>query len=175
MERKLQNRAIQAFFLLMTILVASSLPGCGSGQTGSFYPPDQSWRVTISRGVWGQVWLWKGDFMPGPNAPSGKITPVQRIVEVYPLTNLTDVVVAPQNQGGPFFQSVKTQRIASVQSDEKGFFQVELPPGKYSLLVRENGLLYSVWYDGVGNLCPIEVLEGKVTKAQLDLMYNATF
>ncbi|MDZ7765838.1 MAG: hypothetical protein U5K00_15710 [Melioribacteraceae bacterium] len=32
--------------------------------------------MTISEGVWGNVWFWEGDFMPG--SPDGTITPVIR-------------------------------------------------------------------------------------------------
>ena len=158
-----------ALFPLLCCLSAWGCGGSGGGVRGTVFPPDQSRRVTISQGVWGNVWLWQGDFMPAN--PSGTITPVRRSVYVHELTARSQTVPSP-DKDSRFFEAVQTPLVARVESDSRGFFQVELPPGRYSLFVGENGRLYA---NGSDHIRPVQVSAGTVTKAQIDINYQATY
>jgi hypothetical protein len=132
-------------------------------------PPDTSGQVTISQGVWGNVWFWEGDFMP--LNPAGTITPVQRRVYAYELTNSTQV--EPQDSGG-FYRIIRTHPIDSVRSNSTGFFQMTLAPGRYSFFVREGSDYYSTWTDSARNILPTTVVADSVTKVQIDITYRST-
>jgi hypothetical protein len=145
--------------------------GCDDGIT-KYSPPDNEHKVTISQGVWGNVWFWEGDFMPTPdNSSSGKITAVQREVYVHEATKKD--MVDPQH--GTFFAKVNSKLIAIVTSDHDGFFQITLEPGKYSFFVKEDTSFYANGTDGEGHILPAEVIKNNATKRQIDITYKATY
>lgn len=157
--------------VVLMILASVVMTGCGSGnatQQGLVFPPDQSSRVTISEGLWGQVWFYQGDFAPG--TPSGTITAVKRKVLIYEQTSQSQAVHFGYTA---FFTAISTQKIAEVESDERGFFQITLPPGKYSIFVEENGMLYANGYTDDA-IFPAEVYAGTVTKVQFNITHEAT-
>jgi hypothetical protein len=62
-----------------------------------------------------------------------------------------------------------------VKSDREGYFEAELPPGMYSIFVRENGYYYATRVDGVGYVFPVNVDEGGTVEVQFDITYKATY
>jgi hypothetical protein len=126
-------------------------------------------KVTLANGVWGTASITQGNCMPTVNqSNSCSSCAIQREVRIYEYTKKADAV---QNKaGGPFYDSFKTKQIQSVQTDNKGFYQVTLPDGVYSVVIVENGLLYASLMDGLGGLSPVMVSKGKV-KADLTLNY----
>jgi hypothetical protein len=133
------------------------------------YPPDNSWKVSISQGAWGNVWFWEGDFMP---VGWGDITPVVRLVYVYELTSLSQV---EQIYCSPFYRAVYTDLVDSINSDRTGFFQITLEPGQYSFFIREDSLYYANGFDGTGHILPATITADTVTRVQIDITYRATF
>ena len=129
-------------------------------------------NVTIDQGIWGDVWFHEGDFMP--NCPSGTITAVSREIRVHVLTTRDDVVVA-SDVYFPFYSEINTELVATTWSGSDGFFEVELPPGQYSIFVVEDTLFYSGRGDGVGNINPVEVFENEVTEILFNINYEATY
>jgi hypothetical protein len=140
---------------------------------GSPKPADNHQRVTIKQGIWGNVWLWKGDFMPGPGggANRGTVTPVRREVRIYAPASMKDL----EPTFGENFTRVKSRLIKKVRSDKNGFYQVSLPPGQYSIFVKTDSTLYANWFDGQGNILPVTVVKDSVTKFQIDLTPGATY
>lgn len=135
-------------------------------------PPDNHKLVTIKQGIWGNVWLWQGDFMPGPGGSKrGNVTAVRREVRVYAPTSAQDL--KPTN--GTSFTKVKSRLIKKVKSGKNGFYQVSLPPGRYSVFVKEGSTLYANWFDGNGNILPVVVVKDSVTKFQIDITSGATY
>jgi hypothetical protein len=132
---------------------------------------DTANQVTIVQGVWGTVRLWEGDFMPP--FPTGTITPVQREICVYEATRY-DSVEQIVGSGG-FYKSIFTKRVARTKSNAKGFYEVALPPGRYSVFVLEDTLFYSNEGDGAGYLTPVTVLAGKTTERRIDISSGAAF
>jgi len=159
---------------LSTIMVLSLsialFISCERGNHTTAYPSDTSDQVTISQGVWGNVWLWEGDFQP--IEPSGTITPVVREIFVHTLTPLDSV---DQVGYSAFYYEIHTPLVTTTESNITGFFEVELPPGQYSFFVKEDSLFYANLFDGQGNILPATVAEDSVTKVQIDITYKATF
>jgi hypothetical protein len=147
------------------------LVGCDGRWGGGYakYPPDTRSQLTIEQGVWGNVWFWEGDFMP---VSWGKITPVRRAVYAFELTSSGQVEWVER---GVFFRNVGTRLVDSTLSNQTGFFQMALPPGKYSVFVREDSLYYACGSDGQGNIQPATVETDSVTRVQIDIIYKACF
>ena len=155
------------FIVLCTFLIACDL----EDSKGTFYPPDNEYKVTITQGVWGNVWFWEGNFMPG--SVSGKITPVIREIYIYEATRHDSVLIDFERY--PFIKEVNSNYFGKVISDKDGFYQVSLSPGKYSLFVKEDTLFYATILDADGHLMSVEVEANKVTKRQIDIDYKAYY
>jgi len=129
---------------------------------------------SIRQGVYGYVEFWEGDFMP--TVPSetcgGSITPVERTIEIHTPTRFD---AGNQVDYSAFYWKLFTPCIAKTSSNAKGFFQVELPPGFYSIFVIENSLYYANGGDGQGYLCPVTVFKDSLSFVKLNITYKATF
>ncbi len=160
--------------VLFLISLSLILISCSDNSVGVIYPPDNSYKVTISQGVWGNVWFWEGNFMPTTdNSSNGKITPVIREIYVYEATRLDSVERDSINY--TFLRSIHSNFITKINSDKDGFFQIALPVGKYSFFVKEDSLFFANEGDNDGYLMSAEVNENKVTKRQIDINYNAAY
>lgn len=168
----MKNYSLKYFgFILLAVNI---LVSCKENitQTDPSDPPDNSHKVTISQGVWGNVWFWEGNFMPPVEPKYASITPVVRDVYVFEATdhNQTQPIAS-----GVFFSVINSQLISVVRSDAEGFFEVTLDPGKYSFFVKEDSLFYANEWDNEGYILSATVLQGEVTKRQIDITYKAAF
>ena len=126
---------------------------------------------SISQGICGTVYFKRGNQMPSPDRPISKGKPVVREIFVYELTNSAQL-----NFQGRFVQQIPGQLVAKVQSNAKGEYCVALPEGSYSLFIKEEGKgFFTNIYDGEGNVHPIRVEKGKVTKDIFTINYAATY
>ncbi|KAA3600921.1 MAG: carboxypeptidase regulatory-like domain-containing protein [Calditrichaeota bacterium] len=142
--------------IILTILFSSCSP---KSQFGSHF-----------QGVKGKVIYYKGNFMPG--SASGKMTPVSRKVIVFKPILSTNY--SPKD--GVFFDGIKEAKVAESMSDENGNFTIGLPPGKYSILVEEEGKgLYGNSFDGQGMLTIFEIFPNQVTDYNIKLTHEAAF
>jgi hypothetical protein len=157
--------------LLVAMAYAVFSSNCVDVGEEMFLPSDTQTQPTISQGVWGNVYFWKGDFMPGPYPPGGAITPVVREIFVYEATRFDQVVSA----GNAFYQSIGTRYVARAKSNRLGFFQIPLTPGKYSFFVKEGELFYANYWDGEGHILPGYVSPDSLTNVRIDITYEATF
>ena len=132
-------------------------------------PPRNSAKLTIDQGIWGDIWFWKGNFMP---VERGSICQVRRTVYIYELTTRDDV---DQIGYSPFFSNIHTDLIAKVESDADGFFQVALEPGLYSLFIMEGENYYSNSYGSGGEIFPVEVIAGEVSEVLINITTEAVF
>jgi hypothetical protein len=62
-----------------------------------------------------------------------------------------------------------TPLVATAVSGDDGWFEVALPPGRYSLFVREAQGLYANRVNEAGVMAAVEVVAGAVARAQLDV------
>lgn len=148
---------------------------------------DNSAKVTITQGVWGDIRFLSGDFMPlviddptGSECPTvedsgnANIEYVSRRVLVYPLiynSNLGEV--------GPFYTPFAEAPLAETYSDQEGFFELALPAGKYSILIEESVDGVAYYYanrgGGQGEIYLVEILSDQATYIEFDITYQATF
>ncbi len=168
MKRKIKPITTPIIFLLFTLIGFA----CSNSVSSNFRPPDNSHKVSIEQGVWGNVWFWEGDFMSSTDDYSnGRITAVEREIYVYEATS--DSMVVPQY--GTFHTEINSNLIAVIHSDENDFFQITLQPGKYSFFVKEGSKFYANSSDGEGHVLSAKVEDKKVTKRQIDITYKATY
>lgn len=157
---------------IVTTAAVLVLAGCGSGIGGSSCRKTRTpEKVTVTRGVWGNVNFSQGNLMPS-NTCSGSITPVQREVRIHALAGPSDVVADPSSP--VFFTAVNTALIATVTSDSSGFFQAAVDAGSYSVFVVERGKLFANVSDGAGNLSPVTVADAPV-EVPIDINDQATY
>jgi hypothetical protein len=149
--------------------VAEATPDC---DTKAAYESNPS-KVTIADGVWGTISFMEGNCMPvfDPATSTCKNCPVQRTVRFYEYTLRSQATPQGSQQ---FFDSFSTQLVKEVASDGQGFYQADLPAGKYTVVVLENGKLYSFGADAQGGLSPLTLTGGK-QNVNLTLTYRAVF
>jgi hypothetical protein len=145
---------------------------CGPGYKTPHLPASNAGKVTISQGLWGDVWFFQGNFRP--MCPTGTISGVAREMRIHELTG-RDQVEGVYLDGVLFYTAIHAPLVATAHSDETGFFQVELPPGSYSLFAVEGSLFYANGFDGSGHIWPAVVKEGQVTQVRFDINYKAWF
>lgn len=128
----------------------------------------------IKQGVKGQVLFYEGNHMPRASLPGkesnnnrGTITPVIREILFFELFK--------RNSSGYFVNPAGARLVKKIQSDQKGFYQVKLPVGKYSVAVKENGSYYANLEDAEGYANPVEVKKGEVTTLNIRITYKAYF
>jgi hypothetical protein len=141
---------------------------CGLDYDAPIMPERNDDRVTISQGVWGDVWYWEGNFMPV--CPTGTVQAVVREMRIHALASSSDV---EHTEHGAFYSKVNTPLIATVWSGSNGFFQATLPAGTYSVFaVEQDSLLYANGFDGEGHIYPVEVKDGKAAGIRFDITYR---
>jgi hypothetical protein len=129
-------------------------------------------KISITEGIWGTLVQIEGNCMPTTSENSScKQYPIKREIVIYEYTTLADVVESPTSL--PFFEKVYTKLIATTISDNEGFFQVKLAPGKYSIFVKEKQLLYANTFGEQGGISPIIIEPSKVSENNLNIDYAA--
>lgn len=135
---------------------------------------DNATKVTITNGIWGTVSAMEGNCMPivPPSLTSCKNCPVKRTVKIYQYTLISD---ATRSNNSPiFFESVNTPLVTEIETDVNGFFQTNITPGKYTIVIVENGKLYANGTDGQGGLSPVTITSG-TQQVNLIMNYKASF
>jgi hypothetical protein len=124
-----------------------------------------------AQGIRGMVVFKRGNFMPGPRVmPKGQL--VKREIYVYELTKMAQMKATTEG----FYEEVGTKLVKKGRSDAKGRFRIALPPGRYSVLVKEpNKGLYANVFDGDMNAFPVEVKPGRFTTVSLEINYAAVY
>ena len=123
-------------------------------------------KISVTEGICGTLVQREGDCMPGiigevrPNPC--KLFPVKREILIYEYTKWNEAVLS--NNSFVFFEKVHTKLIAKTMSDNEGFFEVKIEPGKYSVFAKEKGLLYANLGDGQGGIAPITVESSKTSE-----------
>src|SRR5690606_33381366 len=118
----------QSIFMKSTALIVLML----SVVLTSFSPAETNY---CSRGLKGYVYWISGNQMPSPEEPPSSPRGMKTTLYIYELTNISDVV---QKDQSPFFSSISTQLVKTIQTNDKGRFRVKLKPGKYSLFVKKD-------------------------------------
>ena len=166
-------------WLVVTACGLLAAAGCASATAGDCHgnrrPADQIGRASITQGIAGNVWEWVG-FHGGSNGGTscGTVTAVVRTLLVYPLTPRS--AVPGLDQFTFLVGAMPGAPLDSVRSDSSGFYQLSLPPGTFSLVVREGTAFYvNVESTSFANVGQITVLFGTVSRVQVDIVYRASF
>lgn len=124
----------------------------------------------LKQGIYGTVLLKQGNQMPAPGRKLSPGQPVIREIAVYQLTNVSDV----KNDNG-IFSAIKTASVAKTRSNAKGYFELALPVGQYSVFVVEKEGLYANYFNGKGSISPVEVLKDSLTQKDIYISNKAIF
>jgi hypothetical protein len=130
-------------------------------------------KVSITEGIWGTLVKTEGNCMPPIDENSCKQFPIMREIVVYEYTTFEEAI--PSSDSFVFFEKVNTKLVATTTSDIEGFFQIKLKPGKYSVFVKENQLLWANLFDGYGGISPVIVESSKISEIELDVDYGACY
>lgn len=125
----------------------------------------------IRQGIEGEVTWYEGSRMPGIGQTSLPGKPVKRVIYIYELTNRSQA----KTSGGPFYQDIKTDMVKKTTTDAKGQFKASLPAGMYSLFTEEEKGLFANYLDGNGNINPVTVKTGEVTRIRIRIDYMAAY
>ncbi|QEC52253.1 hypothetical protein EDD80_106116 [Anseongella ginsenosidimutans] len=140
------------FFLLL--LTGQTTPGCQSQQ-----------------GIEGKIVFESGNQMPGPGVQREPAKGVKRELLIYPLLKATEL----EAEGNGFYSEPAQPPVKTVTSNDDGSFRVQLPPGNYSLLVREKEKLYANLSDGAGHIHPVEVKPNEMLQIEFKITYAAHY
>ncbi len=124
----------------------------------------------LKQGICGTILLKQGNQMPGPGRVLSSGQPVIREVWVYQLTNISETKTS-----GTVFTGIKTVLVSKTCSNAKGYFELALPVGRYSVFVMEKEGLYANYFDGKGSINPVEVLKDSLTKRDILITNKAVF
>jgi len=111
-------------------------------------------RPWIRQGVYGHVILLEGGCMPPTTPYACRESAVSRLITIRAPTPWTATYRSPQEQG--------TTIIASSSSGVDGYYEIALPPGRYSVFVEDRGQEYCNRLTGDGIACPLEVPAGRL-------------
>lgn len=155
--------------LLLLVAACSAATRPDSACRAYTLPPDQFNRASIGQGVAGNVWDWRGQF-----PQCGTVEAVSRLVLIFPLTAAASL---PGLAGDEYFVDVfPGVPLDSARSDSAGFFEVALPVGNYTVVVREANRLYvRVSTANFANIGEVAVVPAVVTVRNVWLTYRATF
>jgi hypothetical protein len=126
--------------------------------------------IAQQQGVKGQLYLVTGNQMPSPNRKHIPRKGVVREIYIYGLTNMSEV-----DREGVFYKKIHTRFVKSQFSNADGTFRIKLPPGKYSLFVKEYNGLYANLFDNENNISPFIVERKAYTWMTVTIDYAATY
>lgn len=122
------------------------------------------------QGICGTILLKQGNRMPGSGRVLSAGQPVIREIDIYKLTNLREA----KNINGLFY-AIKTALVAKTGSNAKGYFEIALPAGEYSVFVVEKDGLYANNFDGKGSINAVKVIKDSLARKDIVINYQASF
>ncbi len=124
------------------------------------------------QGIEGYLYKVSGNQMPSPDTKPAAPRGIKGTLYIYSLTNVNQAV---KKTGSSFYSSVSTRLVKKVQTNSKGYFNVSVAPGKYSLFIKKDTVLYANRFDSENNIAPVEVKPGKMTRVEMRMDYNAVY
>ena len=104
----------------------------------------------------------------GSHSSKGKGAPLATSLYVYEPTQVNQLDTLMNDR---FTRKIASRRVATLKSDSKGFFQMCLKPGKYSLFIQFDGAYYIPYFSGSQWVSLFEVSSNGVAEMDLKL-YN---
>jgi hypothetical protein len=122
------------------------------------------------QGITGTVEWVSGNQMPGPDRNFTQPSGIKREIWIY-----EPVLVQQTKADGVFFSQIDARLVKRVRSKSKGSFCVKLPPGEYSLFVKEKNGLFANRFDSDSRINTITVQPGKFTQIVIRVDYEAVY
>jgi hypothetical protein len=122
------------------------------------------------QGIEGQVFWLSGNQMPGPDRGRSPQQGIVREIYIYNATTLSDVT---QQDG--FYADIKTVFVTKVTTRSDGSFKVKLPPGKYTVFVKETKGLFANLFDGNGCINCVLVQPKRYAWITVTVDYEAAY
>jgi hypothetical protein len=94
----------------------------------------------------------------------GKGAPLAARIYIYAPTQVTQLDTLMDDR---FARKITSKRVATVQSDRLGFFQLQLKPGKYSIFIQFEGAYYIPYFSGSQWVSLFEVSSKGITELYL--------
>jgi hypothetical protein len=126
------------------------------------------------QGIKGKVEWISGNQMPGPGKTErnqSKAQAVTREISIYEATTTQQAT----SQGGVFYTNISTKLIKTIKSKKDGRFCIKLPPGDYSVFVKEKDGLFANQFDGNGRIQCITVKKGEYATLNILINYEAAY
>ena len=134
--------------------------------------PHSSTMLEQAQGIKGTVMRVTGNQMPtlGDNTPRTQPQPVKTHVWFF------SGRIAGKGSRWPISEARKhSNLVGSVESDTKGEFSMELPPGEYTLFAQYDSDLYLNSFLSDGSYRSVQVVDGKMTNLDLLNTEKAAF
>lgn len=123
------------------------------------------------QGIKGSVIWVSGNQMPGPDKPTSQPKKIAREIHIYKAISMNEVT----STEGVFFSDLKSPLLKKVKSKKNGSFCVKLPPGEYSVFVKEPKGLFANSFDGQGRIQCVTVKQGDYSNITIQINYEAAY
>ncbi len=123
------------------------------------------------QGIKGHVFWISGNQLPGTEHKRSAHTGIQREVVIYELTTLEQATLMENG----FFKDIKTRLVAIVETNADGSFKLKLPPGTYSVFVREEKGLFANLFNKDNAINPVAVKERQYSWMPINVDYEAAY
>jgi len=135
----------------------------------TFSPGNLAPKLQNSEGITGYVHVLKGNQMPmnGKAESAGRGTLCE--VYIFPAVPVSNAVGT-----NPLFNNINARLVATVKTDSTGHYTVHVPPGKYSLFVKEDKGFFSNEIDD-GCLTPVNVHAHQLAVKNINVTIQSTF
>lgn len=122
------------------------------------------------QGIKGKVVWVSGNQMPGPDKKETIPQGIKREIYIYEATTLSQT-----QQEGVFFSNITTKLIGKTRSRKNGKFCIKLPPGEYSVFVKEEKGLFANQFDVDNKVHPITIKKGEFLNLTIQVNYEAAY
>lgn len=126
----------------------------------------------IKQGISGYVREVAGNQMPSPDRKPVEPKAVKTTVYVFELTNIKDI----QRIGtSPFYKTIRTKMVKTIETNDKGYFTADLPTGNYSVFTKVDGNYYANSFDANNNINPVLVLANHMSEVNITISAKAAY
>jgi hypothetical protein len=122
------------------------------------------------QGITGKIEWLSGNQMPGPDRTPQQASGIKRKIWIY-----EPVTLQQTKADGVFFSEIDARLVKKINSKSDGTFCVKLPPGAYSIFVKEKTGLFANSFDGDGRISSVTVIPGEFAKIVIRVDYEAAY
>ncbi len=128
--------------------------------------------VTITQGLFGQVSFWRGYFTDD-DFNRGTVKAVKREVYIFKARKFTASM--EYFSDGDFFKTNFPDLIAKTTSNAYGYYEIVVPAGQYTVMVKENNLLYASEVSENGYINFVDLARDELKRYDISITYQAVF